>query len=74
MRTYMPVTKVEEAVYEALTQQFELAKVEEVRRNASVKVLDPPSFPEKNRFPRAWRLCFLARFLAFAGAVVLTLK
>ena len=66
-------TKVEEAVYEALTQQFELAKVEEVRETPSVKVLDPPSFPEKKSFPPRLEIMFLGTFLAFAGAVLLTL-
>jgi capsule polysaccharide export protein KpsE/RkpR len=66
-------TKVEEAVYEALTQQFELAKVEEVRETPSVKVLDPPSVPERKTFPPRLEIMFLGTFLAFAGAVVLTL-
>jgi len=66
-------TKVEEAVYEALTQQFELAKVEEVRETPSVKVLDPPSVPERKTFPPRLEIMFLGTFLAFAGAVALTL-
>lgn len=66
-------TKVEEAVYEALTQQFELAKVEEVRETPSVKVLDPPNFPEKKSFPPRLEIMFLCTFLALAGAVTLTL-
>ncbi len=67
-------TKVEEAVYEALTQQFELAKVQEVRETPSVKVLDPPSVPEKKSFPPRLEIMFLCTFLALAGAVALTLS
>ena len=66
-------TKVEEAVYEALTQQFELAKVQEVRETPSVKVLDPPSVPEKKSFPPRLEIMFLCTFLALAGAVALTM-
>jgi hypothetical protein len=66
-------TKVEEAVYEALTQQYELAKVQEVRETPSVKVLDPPIIPEKKSFPPRLEIMFLCTFLAFAGAVALTL-
>jgi capsule polysaccharide export protein KpsE/RkpR len=43
-------TKVQEAVFEALTQEYELAKVEEAKELPSVKVLDPPNVPEKPSF------------------------
>jgi uncharacterized protein involved in exopolysaccharide biosynthesis len=43
--------KVEEAVYETLTKQFELAKVEEAKEIPSVKVLDQPEVPERKFFP-----------------------
>ncbi len=43
--------KVEEAVYETLTKQFELAKVQEAKEIPSVKVLDQPEVPERKTFP-----------------------
>jgi uncharacterized protein involved in exopolysaccharide biosynthesis len=43
--------KVEETVFETLTQEYELAKVEEAKETPSVKVLDPPDVPEKKSFP-----------------------
>jgi uncharacterized protein involved in exopolysaccharide biosynthesis len=43
--------KVDEAVYEALTKQFELAKVQEAKEIPSVKVLDQPDVPERKSFP-----------------------
>ncbi len=47
-------TKVEEAVFESLTQEYELAKVEEAKETPSVKVLDPAQCaPEKVRPPEA---------------------
>ena len=44
-------TKVQEAIFEALTRQYELAKVQEVRETPSVKVLDVANVPEKKSFP-----------------------
>ena len=44
-------TKVEETVFETLTQQYEIAKVQEAKEVPSVKVLDPPEIPEKKVFP-----------------------
>jgi capsule polysaccharide export protein KpsE/RkpR len=43
--------KVQEAVFETLTQQFELAKVQEVKETPSVKVLDDARVPERKSFP-----------------------
>jgi uncharacterized protein involved in exopolysaccharide biosynthesis len=48
-------TKVQEAVFETLTQEYELAKVQEAKETPSVKVIDPPDIPEKYSFPhRSW--------------------
>jgi uncharacterized protein involved in exopolysaccharide biosynthesis len=44
-------TKIEETVFETLTKQYELAKVEEARETPSVKVLDPADVPEKKSGP-----------------------
>ncbi|MGA7906489.1 MAG: GNVR domain-containing protein, partial [Candidatus Sulfotelmatobacter sp.] len=43
--------KIQEAVFETLTQQDELAKVEEAKETPSVKVLDPAEIPEQKSFP-----------------------
>jgi uncharacterized protein involved in exopolysaccharide biosynthesis len=48
-------SKVQEAVFEALTQEFELAKVAEAKEIPSVKVLDAPNIAERKSFPpRRW--------------------
>jgi capsule polysaccharide export protein KpsE/RkpR len=44
-------TKVEEAVFASLTQEYELAKVQEAKETPSVKVLDAADIPEKKSFP-----------------------
>src|SRR5262249_15748077 len=65
-------TKVQEAVYEALTQQYELAKVQEAKETPSVKVLDEAHVPERKSFPPRLTIMFLCTFLAFATATVFT--
>ncbi len=44
-------TKIQETVYEVLTQQYELAKVQEAKETPSVKILDVATPPEKKSFP-----------------------
>jgi hypothetical protein len=44
-------TKIQETVYELLTQQYELAKVEEAKEIPTVKVLDAAIVPTKKTFP-----------------------
>ena len=43
--------KIEEAVFEVLTKQYELAKVQEAKELPSIKVLDDPVAPERKSFP-----------------------
>jgi len=63
-------TKVEEAVFETLTQQYELAKVQEAKETPSVKVLDPPDIPEKKSSPHRLWIMLGGMFLSFSlGAV-----
>ena len=43
--------KVQEAVFEFLTQQYEMARIEEAKDVPVVRVIDPPGIPEKKSFP-----------------------
>lgn len=43
--------KIQETVYELLTQQYEMAKVQEAKEIPSVKTLDPAKVPERKSFP-----------------------
>ncbi len=45
---------VQEKVFETLTQEYELARVEEVKETPSVKVLDYAQVPQKGFPPRFW--------------------
>ena len=57
-------TKVEEAVFETLTREYELAKVEEAKETPSVKVIDPPNVPERKSFPPRTLMMLLGTTMA----------
>jgi capsule polysaccharide export protein KpsE/RkpR len=57
--------KVEEAVFEILTQEDELAKVQEAKDTPSVTVLDPPLVPDKKSFPPRLLILVFGTTLAF---------
>jgi uncharacterized protein involved in exopolysaccharide biosynthesis len=60
--------KVQEAVFELLTQQYEMARIEEAKDVPSVNVIDPPEIAEKKSFPPRLLLTLLLTFLSFASA------
>ncbi len=62
-------TKIQEAVLETLTKEYELAKVQEAKEIPTVKVLDVANIPDKKSFPPRLLIIFLGTALAFAGAV-----
>jgi uncharacterized protein involved in exopolysaccharide biosynthesis len=65
--------KVQEAVFELLTQQYEMARIQEAKDLPVVSVIDLPGIPEKKSFPPRLRLALLLTFLSFAGASALIL-
>jgi hypothetical protein len=63
-------TKIEETVYELLTQQYELAKIQEAKEIPTVKILDAADVPEKKASPHRGTIMILGMLLALsAGAV-----
>jgi uncharacterized protein involved in exopolysaccharide biosynthesis len=62
-------TKIEETVYELLTEQYELAKVQEAKEIPSVKVLDAAIVPTKRSFPPRTIITVLGTFLGLALAM-----
>jgi uncharacterized protein involved in exopolysaccharide biosynthesis len=66
-------TKIQEAVYETLTQQYELAKVQEAKETPSVKILDAASRPERKVFPPCLLIMFWSTLLGLAAEVVVVL-
>src|ERR1700733_6739481 len=63
-------TKIEETVYELLTQQYELAKIEEAKEIPAVKILDAADVPEKKSSPHRLTIMVLGMLLAFSGAAL----
>lgn len=62
-------TKIQETVYELLTQQYELAKVQEAKEIPSVKILDPALVPSKKSFPPRTVVAVLGTLLAVTLAM-----
>ncbi len=65
--------RVQETVYELLTQQYEMARIEEAKDVPIVSVIDPPGIPEKKSFPHRLLLTLALTFFSFAAAVALIL-
>jgi capsule polysaccharide export protein KpsE/RkpR len=57
-------TKIRETVVELLTQQYEIARIQEAKEIATIKVLDPASTPEHKR--PSWLLIALGGTFMFA--------
>lgn len=66
-------TRINEEVFELLTKQYELAKVQEARGIPSVQVLDPALVPQKKSSPRRlWiMLAGMCLWFAFGAAWVI---
>jgi uncharacterized protein involved in exopolysaccharide biosynthesis len=64
--------KIQEAVYEILTKQYEMAKVEEAKELPTVRVLDPGNVPERPAYPKRSDVAILGTFFfAFCAMVYL---
>jgi uncharacterized protein involved in exopolysaccharide biosynthesis len=61
--------KVEEAVFETLTKEYELAKVQEAKEIPTVKVLDLPEISERKSYPPRLQIMILGTFLAMGLAM-----
>lgn len=62
-------TKIQETVYQLLTQQYEMAKVEEAKEIPTVKVLDAAMVPTKKTFPPRTVVVALGTLLGMAFAI-----
>jgi uncharacterized protein involved in exopolysaccharide biosynthesis len=68
-------TRIEETVFELLTQQYELAKVQEAKEIPSVKVLDSAVVPTVKTSPhRVWLTGFGTLFITFLTAQWILLR
>ncbi|MFZ1005883.1 MAG: lipopolysaccharide biosynthesis protein [Candidatus Sulfotelmatobacter sp.] len=67
---YFRRAKIQETVYELLTEQYELAKIQEVKETPSVKVLDRARVPERRSFPPRMLIVALGTFFALSACLV----
>jgi uncharacterized protein involved in exopolysaccharide biosynthesis len=62
--------RVQETLYELLTQQYETARIDEAKDVPVVAVIDRPGVPEKKSFPPRALLALLLILVALSGAAV----
>ena len=62
--------KVQETVYDLLTQQYELARIQEAKEIPTVNVIDPANVPEKKSYPP--RLLIIAVITSMSLAIEVT--
>jgi len=60
--------RVQEAVFELLTQQYETARIQEAKDIPTVNVIDPPGLPEKKFSPHRLLITLLLTFLSLVVA------
>ena len=60
--------KVQETVFELLSQRYELARIQEAKEVPTVNVVDEAFVPEKKSSPQRWLIVFLLTFVSVAGA------
>lgn len=60
--------RVQETLYELLTQQYEMARIEEAKDIPAINVIDAPGIAEKKSFPPRLLLSLLFTFLSFGIA------
>jgi uncharacterized protein involved in exopolysaccharide biosynthesis len=65
--------KIDETVYELLTESYEMAKVQEAKETPSVKVLDAARLPERKSWPPRFLLTLAAALLGLILTSVWTL-
>jgi uncharacterized protein involved in exopolysaccharide biosynthesis len=57
--------KIQEAVYAMLTQEYELAKIQEAKETPTVNVLDAALLPETKSYPPRTLITIVGTFLSF---------
>ena len=66
-------TKIDEAIYETLSAQYELARVQEAKEVPTVKVLDAPMVPERKYSPPRTAIVVLGTMVWFSFGVICVL-
>lgn len=62
--------KIQETIFQLLTEQYEQAKIQEMRDTPTIQVLNAPSVPERKSSPKRAIMGIMAGFLAFLLTVI----
>jgi uncharacterized protein involved in exopolysaccharide biosynthesis len=62
--------KIQEAIFELLTQQYEQAKISELQDTPTIQILDPPRVPELKSRPKRLTMSVLAGMLSVLMSVM----
>jgi uncharacterized protein involved in exopolysaccharide biosynthesis len=62
--------KIQETVYELLSQQYEVVRIHEAKETATVNIIDPANVPEKKSSPHRLLIIVLLTVLSVGGAVI----
>jgi uncharacterized protein involved in exopolysaccharide biosynthesis len=62
-------SKIQETVFELLTQQYEIAKIEEAKEVPTIKVIDAADYPEKRAWPPRLLIIGLGGVVALIGVL-----
>ena len=65
--------RIQETVYELLTQEYEMARIQEAKDTPVISIIDLPGIPEKKSFPPRLIIAVGLTFLVFVGACALVL-
>jgi uncharacterized protein involved in exopolysaccharide biosynthesis len=66
--------KIQETVFELLSQQYEMSRIEEAKDTPVVSVFDPPLVPEKKSFPPRLLVMLILTGLANAAACFFVIR
>lgn len=66
-------TTIQEQIYESLTKQFEVARVQEVKEIPAIKILDSADYPEKKASPPRTAIVLIGTLLSLCFACVYVL-
>jgi uncharacterized protein involved in exopolysaccharide biosynthesis len=64
-------TKIQQTLYDLLTQQYEMARIQEAKDTPTVQVLDKAKVPEKRIKPQRKKMVMLATFASLFFAIFL---
>jgi capsule polysaccharide export protein KpsE/RkpR len=67
--------RIQETVFDLLSQEYEMTRIQEVKELPVVSVIDPPNWPEKKSYPpRRWLVLGTTTMALFATAFCLVLR